>query len=728
METRRELTVSLDQAAESYLTRVGGKAKNISICKNAGFSVPDGFCITTEGYRLFLNNNKLYYLIDKEVTRKSFDDMRWEEIWDSALRIRSAFMKGKMPQELELEIETQLSKWNDTDLFSIRSSSVEEDSKTYSFAGIHESFVNVKKKDIVEKVKLVWASLWNDRSLLYKKEKELDSSKSAMAILIQKMEKRDVSGITFTEDPSKKEENTVVIETVKGSLNFLVDNVEMPERVKIDKKTATIKEHNLSGNTEILNKQVAIDVFQKSIQLEALFGEPVDIEWTGIGDRFTVLQVRPITSIGEDPVSERKWYLTLTPRGDRLIELAERVEKKLIPKLKSEAEMFSDASPGQLSEEQLLTELKLRGESYEKWAKIYWDDFIPFAHGIRNFGIYYNDLVNPEDSYEFIYLLKTQDLIAYRRNDEMKRIAELMKSEKSLNKKLETLLKAGVKGQALLKEIESMDINLVKEILEFLIDNMSVGYEGVSLAERPEIPIRVMINMANEDVAEELNRIEEAEYIKKYFEKAKKEGILEEAERWLKIGRVSWKLRDDDNILLGKLENQLLIYMKKGLDILKTQKKVDYIPKSLNLKDWRVIYEGISCGKDVKLDTVGEKDIESGEKAKPRQLLGQPSSPGVYTGKARVIRSVDDFIYAERGEVLVFDSVQPQMTFIISLAGAIVERRGGMLVHSSIIARELHIPSVNGVTKVTKLIKTGDTVTVNGDLGIVTVGSILFDI
>lgn len=102
--------------------------------------------------------------------------------------------------------------------------------------------------------------------------------------------------------------------------------------------------------------------------------------------------------------------------------------------------------------------------------------------------------------------------------------------------------------------------------------------------------------------------------------------------------------------------------------------------------------------------------------------MGQPSSKGLVTGSARVIGSVADFKEVKAGEILVFDAVQPQMTFIISLAAGIIERRGGMLVHSSIIARELNIPAVNGVSGATELIETGDLVTLNGDLGLVIIG------
>lgn len=66
--------------------------------------------------------------------------------------------------------------------------------------------------------------------------------------------------------------------------------------------------------------------------------------------------------------------------------------------------------------------------------------------------------------------------------------------------------------------------------------------------------------------------------------------------------------------------------------------------------------------------------------------------------------------------------IEPQMTHLASLASGIVERRGGMLVHSSIIARELGIPSVNGVSCATELLNNGDLLTVNGYLGLVVVG------
>ena len=88
-------------------------------------------------------------------------------------------------------------------------------------------------------------------------------------------------------------------------------------------------------------------------------------------------------------------------------------------------------------------------------------------------------------------------------------------------------------------------------------------------------------------------------------------------------------------------------------------------------------------------------------------------------GKARVVKSKEDIFEFKQGEILVVDSVEPNKTFIVPLAAGIVERRGGILVHGAIIAREYEIPCVTGVVDASKLIVTGDKLTVDGYLGIV---------
>jgi pyruvate,water dikinase len=108
---------------------------------------------------------------------------------------------------------------------------------------------------------------------------------------------------------------------------------------------------------------------------------------------------------------------------------------------------------------------------------------------------------------------------------------------------------------------------------------------------------------------------------------------------------------------------------------------------------------------------------------KPRQLIGQPAGPGIARGRARVIRAHSDLADFQHGDVMVCDAVDPNMTFVVPLAAAVVERRGGMLIHGAIIAREYGLPCVTGIPDATNLVRTGADITVDGYLGIVTVGS-----
>jgi pyruvate,water dikinase len=123
-------------------------------------------------------------------------------------------------------------------------------------------------------------------------------------------------------------------------------------------------------------------------------------------------------------------------------------------------------------------------------------------------------------------------------------------------------------------------------------------------------------------------------------------------------------------------------------------------------------------------DTSAER-VEGGYTLKARQIVGQPAGPGIARGKARVIKNPSDVFAFKAGEILVCDAVDPTMTFVVPLTAGIVERRGGMLIHGAIIAREYGLPCVTGVPNAPSLIRTGDLLTVDGYLGIVIIGETL---
>jgi pyruvate,water dikinase len=190
------------------------------------------------------------------------------------------------------------------------------------------------------------------------------------------------------------------------------------------------------------------------------------------------------------------------------------------------------------------------------------------------------------------------------------------------------------------------------------------------------------------------------------------------AEEVLEIGRISYQLRDDDNIHLARHKALVIDAVDEGRRRLAAAsggeaEQIDPDQVIAALRHPNLVVEPQPEPRPL--------ETEGGLRQQPRQLVGQPAGPGVATGPARLITGVDQLFDIQPGEVLVCDAVEPNMTFVVPMASAVVERRGGMLIHGAIIAREYGLPCVTGVPDATARIVTGDRLTVDGYLGIVTV-------
>jgi pyruvate,water dikinase len=196
-------------------------------------------------------------------------------------------------------------------------------------------------------------------------------------------------------------------------------------------------------------------------------------------------------------------------------------------------------------------------------------------------------------------------------------------------------------------------------------------------------------------------------------------GERAQAAEKLDLARASYQLRDDDNIYLGRIESQLLASIQAA------RRRVSDFNQEKRTGGVSQILIDVLADLDhpISPKTSEEESDEKPLKIKPRQLIGQPAGPGIARGSARVIREHSDLADFQHGDVMVCDAVDPNMTFVVPLAAAVVERRGGMLIHGAIIAREYGLPCVTGIPDATTLVQTGEQVTVDGYLGIVTVGS-----
>jgi pyruvate,water dikinase len=111
--------------------------------------------------------------------------------------------------------------------------------------------------------------------------------------------------------------------------------------------------------------------------------------------------------------------------------------------------------------------------------------------------------------------------------------------------------------------------------------------------------------------------------------------------------------------------------------------------------------------------------VPAEENLDPNVLQGVSGSPGSYTGTARVVRSLAEAMDLEEGEVMVCEMTLPPWVPLFSIAGAVVSDVGGVLSHCAIVAREFDLPAVVGSQVGTAVIKSGQTITVDGTRGLV---------
>ena len=742
--------ITLDQAGSCDEPSIGGKASNLAQLRQAGFRVSAGFCIKVGAYDRFLLDGALKDFIQMEIGRKPLAEMRWEEIWDAALRIRNRFSLAEVPSDVADSISSALDVLGSGTSLAVRSSAPGEDSVTRSFAGLHESFLHVVgKQAVLDAVRLVWASLWSDAALLYRKELVLDPLKSQMAVLVQEMREDSPSGVAFGRDPRTAGNDHAVIEAVPGLCCDLVDGDVDPDRWTISRSSRnTIQWRSGSRdraghNSPLLQQQdlnMLLDVLD---QVESRLGWCPDIEWTGRSEELTLLQARPVTVAAKDTDQQRAWHLTLRPDAAQLGQLCHRVVEQLIPELEATGQRLAAEQLEQLEDLELADRIADRQAIVQKWKRIYWDEFIPFAHGVRYLGLYYNDAVRPVDPYEFVGVLQGEEMLAVQRN----RMLNSLSSQLRANGGLEQAVRDAFQQQAdrtpmAWTEFESRlcDAHGTTRFLDdfrVLLDQfMDITFSGQRLVENPTQLLHTVLELASKEGDQcevgAPSNVGSAAKLEQRLLDAVGPNRQDEAREVVRLGRLSWRLRDDDNILVAKLESQLLRALQMAAARLQQAGRLNQ-DAAVGVKSIGAILAALRGSSNDPISLPPAETEKGGSRSAdahemPRQLVGQPASPGFATGKVRVIREARDLGAFHAGEVLVCDAIQPMMTHIVPLAAAVIERRGGMLIHGAIIARELGIACVNGVTNAAELLAVGQRVTVDGHLGIVTIGEAEFEL
>lgn len=318
---KEEGILSFSNIRKEMIDLVGGKGANLGELLSQGIRVPPGFVLTSKAYRYFLDYNNL---------REKIISILKEEK-DSATassRIKQLILSAEIPPDLEeitLNAYEELVKQVGKEiLVAVRSSATAEDIESASFAGQQDTYLNVERSQLFEKIKLVWASLFNERAIEYRKSKGIDSSKVEMAVVIQKMVNSRSSGVMFTLNPANGDRNFIVIESSWGLGEAVVGGMVTPDEVVISKHDLKIVDRRISkknlkiiydphlkANREVeiqgkesespsITDEEAIELAKLAVKIEKHYEVPMDIEWAIDGDltfpdNVFIVQARPET-------------------------------------------------------------------------------------------------------------------------------------------------------------------------------------------------------------------------------------------------------------------------------------------------------------------------------------------------------------------------------------------------------------------------------------------------
>ncbi|MBI4491222.1 MAG: hypothetical protein HY690_00300 [Chloroflexi bacterium] len=321
MSAATELILPLESSSAT-LSVAGGKGANLSRLVRAGYPVPPGFVVRTEAYRAFVAANGLEARIVELASATHADDPASVESASAA--IRQLFAGGTMPPHLAAAIvrayRDLAGAHTAPDLpVAVRSSATAEDLPEASFAGQQDSFLNVRGEGaLLEAIKACWASLWTARALAYRARHALDPASVALAVVVQRLVPAEAAGILFTLNPVAGDASEVVIEAAWGLGEAIVGGRVSPDTVVVDRASGAVKQVRLGdkavmavaaavGTADVavdsarraqpaLAPEQAAELARLGCAIEALFGDPQDIEWALAANQIFILQARPVTT------------------------------------------------------------------------------------------------------------------------------------------------------------------------------------------------------------------------------------------------------------------------------------------------------------------------------------------------------------------------------------------------------------------------------------------------
>ncbi|MBN1678548.1 MAG: phosphoenolpyruvate synthase [Candidatus Thermoplasmatota archaeon] len=329
-----ELLLWFEEIGLKDIARVGGKnaslGEMIRNLKEMGIRVPDGFAVTTRAFREFVDESGLEEKISSLV--EGLDPDNTTDLQERGRRVRNLFLNAEFPIGLKVEIRAEYEKLVKSSKMrnpgvAIRSSATSEDLDGASFAGQHETILNVYGVDkVLDAIRQCFASLFTDRAIAYRCHKGFGQRGNALSVGVQLMVRSDLacSGVMFTLDTESGFDGVVYITGSWGLGEMIVQGAVNPDQFYVFKEAIgrfddPIVEKKLGskrkklvptrkGHEEVevperdrqrfvLQDDEIVKLAEWACAIEKHYGKPMDIEWAkdGVTGELYIVQARPET-------------------------------------------------------------------------------------------------------------------------------------------------------------------------------------------------------------------------------------------------------------------------------------------------------------------------------------------------------------------------------------------------------------------------------------------------
>ncbi|MEM0200510.1 MAG: pyruvate, water dikinase [Saccharolobus sp.] len=321
ISSEEDLILDIIKVGKDAVGIAGGKGANLGELVSIGIRVPPGFIITSKAFKYFLEYNNLFDKIrDILLTYTNYEE--------ASEKIKQLIKTAKIPEDLSQKIlksyDELSKKIGKEPLVAVRSSATAEDIEQASFAGQQDTYLNVSRSELLDKVKEVWASLYNARAIEYRKSKNIDQLSVLMAVVVQKMVNARSAGVMFTLHPVTGDDKYILIESNWGLGESVVGGKVTPDEVLIEKATLQIVDKKIStksikivydlrtkknievkltdeeANAMSITDEEALELAKLAMKIEEHYKRHMDIEWAidadlSFPDNIFIVQARPET-------------------------------------------------------------------------------------------------------------------------------------------------------------------------------------------------------------------------------------------------------------------------------------------------------------------------------------------------------------------------------------------------------------------------------------------------